>query len=278
MDDGHRDTRGVNLEERSSYERDGLVIPNFRLASAQRRDMSRAIDELLIATAGQAPESIVCPHIPGMNHLPESIAHTWLAFCAEPAILDRVESLIGPDIILWGSQVFCKPAATGMEVPWHQDGEYWPIRPLATCSVWVAIDDVSIDNGAMRYIPGSHRAQRLFPHIVSERSDLALNRVLDPNCYDETTAAYDELTAGQLSLHDVYLIHGSAANTSGKRRAGFAIRYMPATSQFDRTLDMGSGSKHFATQFATRPIYLMRGDAHSNKENVIDYRPQKKST
>ncbi len=235
--------------------------------------MALAVDELLMATSGQAPESIVCPHVPGMNGLPEKITRTWLGFCAQPAILDLVESLIGPDIILWGSQVFCKPAATGMEVPWHQDGEYWPIRPLATCSVWIAIDNVSIENGAMRYIPGSHRARQLFPHVVSERTDLALNRVLDPNCYDEMTAAYDELASGQLSLHDVYLIHGSAANTSGQRRAGYAIRYMPATSQFDRSLDMGSGSKHFATQFATRPSYLMRGNAYSNEVSVVDCRP-----
>ena len=273
MDDGHRGARGVSAQERSAYQLDGLVIPDFRLPQAARREMALAIDELLTATVGQAPESIVCPHVPGMNNLPENITRTWLGFCARPDILDLVESLIGPDIILWGSQVFCKPAATGMEVPWHQDGEYWPIRPLATCSVWIAIDDVSIDNGAMRYIPGSHRAQRLFPHVVSERADLALNRVLDSNSYDESTAAYDELASGQLSLHDVYLIHGSAANTSGKRRAGFAIRYMPATSYFDRGLDMGSGSKHFATQFATRPIYLMRGVGHSNTVNVIDCRP-----
>jgi Phytanoyl-CoA dioxygenase (PhyH) len=273
MDDGYRSARGVTAQERSTYERDGLVIPNFRLDESVRVEMSRAIDELLVATMGQAPESIVCPHVTGMNNLPEEISRVWLSFCARPEILDLVESLIGPDIILWGSQVFCKPAATGMEVPWHQDGEYWPISPLATCSVWIGIDDVSVENGAMRYVPGSHRERRLFPHVVSERNDVALNRVVDPNCYDASTVAYDELQSGQLSLHDVYLIHGSAANTSGKRRAGYAIRYMPASSLFDRQLEVGSGSKHFATQFATRPIFLMRGSARSNTANVIDCRP-----
>ncbi len=273
MDDGQRGSQGLSSSERSTYQLQGLVIPNFRLPESARRAMVLGVDELLAATAGQAPESIVCPHVPGMNNLPERITKTWLEFCERPDILDLVVSLIGPDVILWGSQVFCKPATIGMEVPWHQDGEYWPIRPLATCSVWIAIDDVSIANGAMRYIPGSHRARRLFPHVVSDRADLALNRVLDPTCYDAAAAAYDELASGQISLHDVYLIHGSAANTSGMRRAGFAIRYMPATSTFDRLLDMGAGSKHFATQFATRPIYLMRGAAHSNSANVIDCRP-----
>ena len=55
-------------------------------------------------------------------------------------ILDRVSDLIGPDILLWSSGVFCKPPEVGLTVPWHQDGQYWPIRPLATCSVWIALD------------------------------------------------------------------------------------------------------------------------------------------
>lgn len=272
MDEGFQIRSKLSADERDVYLRDGLVIPNFRLPESVRTEMLEAIEELLSVTAGRAPESLVCPHVPGMNGLPEGVTRKWLGFCARPEILDLVEALIGPDIILWGGQVFCKPAATGMEVPWHQDGEYWPIRPLQTCTVWLAIDEVSIENGAMRYIPGSHRARRLFAHVVSERKDIALNRVLDPSCYDERSAAYDELQSGQLSLHDVYLIHGSAVNTSGKRRAGFAMRYMPATSLFDRELDMGSGSQHFATQFATRPIFLMRGSPHSNTKNVLDCR------
>ncbi|MBI1310138.1 hypothetical protein GC176_02435 [bacterium] len=52
-------------------------------------------------------------------------------------ILDIVEQLIGTDIVLWGCQAFCKPPGDWMEVPWHQDGNYWPIRPLATCTLWI---------------------------------------------------------------------------------------------------------------------------------------------
>lgn len=53
-----------------------------------------------------------------------------LDFTRHPDILDVVEQIIGPDIIMWGSQVFSKPAGDGMEIPWHQDGQYWPRRPL----------------------------------------------------------------------------------------------------------------------------------------------------
>ena len=173
-------------------------------------------------------------------------------------------SLIFLDINL----TFCKPARIGLEVPWHQDGEYWPISPLKTCSVWLAIDDATIDNGCMRYIPGSHKECKLFPHREDLRNDLVLNQVTEEAYFDADTARNDELLAGQFSLHDVFLIHGSQPNRSANPRAAFVMRFMPAASLWDRTSDKDSGSAHYQTHFSTRPIYLMRGDAGANMELI----------
>ena len=146
-----------------------------------------------------------------------------------------------------------------MEVPWHQDGQYWPIRSLATCTVWVALDDSLIQNGCMRVIPGSQRGQPLYDHYKDERDGLTLNRTIVPEQFDAQTAVDLELRAGQMSMHDVYLIHGSNPNRSTRRRAGVAIRYMPATSHFDRELyETGSGSGYLV-DFARRPLWLLRG-------------------
>ena len=68
-----------------------------------------------------------------------------------------VGQLIGPDIALWNMSFFAKPALNGKKTPMHQDGEYWPIVPLATCTVWIAIDEATVENGCLRYIPGSHK-------------------------------------------------------------------------------------------------------------------------
>ena len=63
-----------------------------------------------------------------------------------------------------------------------------------------------------------------------------------------------------MSLHDVYLVHGSNPNRSEKRRAGLAIRYMPATSVFERNLISRSASSGFTVDFSTRPLWLLRGE------------------
>jgi ectoine hydroxylase-related dioxygenase (phytanoyl-CoA dioxygenase family) len=166
-----------------------------------------------------------------------------------------VEQLIGPDIINWATHLLCKQETTGREVPWHQDGQYWPIRPLRTCTVWVAIDRSSRANGALRYIPGSHKAG-IYAHRTDNSPDLTLHQVIDDPMFEEEKARYVELEPGQISLHDVHLLHGSEANQSSDRRAGFVIRYMPSTAVLRRDLDMSEVSKLDWTEM---PLLLVRG-------------------
>ena len=258
-------------EDLGVYRERGLVRPSFRLDGATVAGLRALLDETLEATPGQRPESLVCPHIEGMNGLPAAITERWLALCARPDILDLVEGVIGPDVILWGSQLFSKPAQTGLAVPWHQDGHFWPIRPLATCTVWIAIDDVDAENGGMLYVPGSHRTRELYPHAEQPSEESALNAELVPEHVDLARAEVDDLPAGGLSLHDVYLIHGSEPNRSARRRAGFVIRYMPATSHYDRE-QARAGSNLVDTKLADRPIFLMRGEDWTGKTGLVDLR------
>ena len=103
--------------------------------------MQQSLEKLLAFRDDVAPESLICPHIPalglGNDHAAIAIAAEWFGYATRPEILDCVEALLGPDIVLWGSQVFCKPAHTGRKIPWHQDGKYWPMRPLATALRWL---------------------------------------------------------------------------------------------------------------------------------------------
>jgi ectoine hydroxylase-related dioxygenase (phytanoyl-CoA dioxygenase family) len=178
-----------------------------------------------------------------------------------------VEALIGRDVILWGCQIFCKPGGDGLEVPWHQDGHYWPIRPLATCTVWLALDRSDVENGCLRVIPASHRGRRLHDHLREEREDLVLNQRVVGGAFDEARAVDVELEPGEMSMHDVYMIHGSNPNRSPRRRAGVAIRYMPATSLFDRTLMPPSAQSGYQVDFSTRPLWLLRGKDRTGRND-----------
>tara|TARA_B110000238_G_scaffold37568_1_gene39498 strand:+ start:3203 stop:4021 length:819 start_codon:yes stop_codon:yes gene_type:complete len=257
--------------EQEDYAKNGLVVPAVRLSSDDVADLCKLLTETLAKTPGQRPETLVCPHIEGMNGLPREITDKWLAVCQRPEFLDLVSNLIGDDMMLWGSQLFCKPPRTGLEVPWHQDGHFWPIEPLATCTLWLAIDNVDAENGAMLYVPGSHLAAQLFAHAEQPSEESALNAEMLSSEVDLDRVEVDELPAGAFSLHDVYLVHGSKPNLSDRRRAGFVVRYMPTSSHYDRA-SARCGSNHVATNLADRPLFLLRGEDHTDKTGVYDLR------
>jgi len=248
----------------SAFARDGYVVPDCRLPAGLLRRMRQSVQRLVEENPGVRPEHLVLRWGGGELALPTH--QQFLEYVGTSTLLDLVEKLIGPDIICWGAHVFCKPARTGLVVPWHQDGQYWPIRPLASCTVWVALDDSTIDNGCLRIVRGSHCMKTIYHHRLDERPEHALEQRIDESDFDETQVVDVELQAGQMSIHDVYAIHGSHANTSDRRRAGFAIRYMPATSLYDRTIKMTGASRGLRQDMSRRPIYLVRGQDRAGND------------
>lgn len=264
-------------DEVSHYRQQGYVVPRFALPLAQVAQMRQALDELIRLNPGVRPEKLVSAHVqgaPGQDN-GEGVqgVSAFLDLARDPQIVELVSGVLGEDIILWGCHVFCKPAAQGYETPWHQDGHYWPIRPLATCTVWVALEDSDVGNGCLRVIPGSQAARALHDHLHEDRSDLTLNQRLAPGTFDEHTAVDIELKPGQMSLHDVYMIHGAQPNRSPRLRTGVALRYMPATSLFDRSLRPVHGQSGVPVDFAQRPLWLVRGvDRHGGNNFQVGHR------
>lgn len=257
----------LDAAEIALYRQQGYVIPKFRLASTKVGAVRATLDRLIADNPGVRPEKLVSAHVEGDNGEGVKGSSDFLALARDPDILDLVEGAIGPDIVLWGCHVFCKPGGDGYETPWHQDGHYWPIRPLATCTVWVALDRSDRDNGCLRVIPKSHASKALHDHLHEDRTDLVLNQRMAAGSFDEADAVDLELDPGQMSMHDVFMIHGAAANRSPRRRAGVALRYMPATSLFDRSLRPHDGKTGVPVQFATRPLWLVRGVDRTGKND-----------
>ena len=144
-----------------------------------------------------------------------------------------VEQLIGPDIALWNMSFFAEPALNGKKTPMHQDGEYWPIVPLATCTVRISIDEATVENGC-RPISRPHRQTRPMAHEVKNDPNYTLNRELARPSTMSSTAEDLILPAGGMAFHDVYIAHGSERNRSSDPRRGTTLRLMPTTSVHDR--------------------------------------------
>jgi hypothetical protein len=259
------------------YQTRGYVVPAFALPAPRVATLQRALGELLRRNPGVRPEKLVSAHIErvpgerGDNGEGVKGVADFLALARDEAIVELVSGVLGDDVVLWGAHVFCKPAGEGYETPWHQDGHYWPIRPLATCTVWVAVEDSLADNGCLRVVPGSHRARQLHEHLHEDRSDLTLNQRLAAGAFDEREAVDVELRAGQMSLHDVYMIHGANPNRSARRRTGVALRYMPATSLFDRSLRPVDGQSGVPVNFAARPLWLVRGSDRAGNDFTVGH-------
>ena len=197
----------------ASYHRKGFVIPDYRLPEDQLDEIRTRHRDLLTR------------HPEFRDNASQLLAYDlgFLNYARDPHILDMVEQLIGPDICLWNMSFFAKPALNGKKTPWHQDGQYWPIRPLATCTVWIAIDACTPENGPLQYIPGSHKDQRLRGHDQKDNREYTLNQELRAEEYDASQAEDLILEAGQMALHDVYIVHGSDVNNSPHPRRGMTM-------------------------------------------------------
>jgi non-haem Fe2+, alpha-ketoglutarate-dependent halogenase len=147
-----------------------------------------------------------------------------------PEILDAVEAILGPDLLLLATHFFCKYGRDEKWVAWHQDVTYWGLEPPTALTAWYAVDDSDTENGCMRCIPGTH-AEGIRSHGKADAAGnlLSINQAVPVSSEEELRAVDMPLKAGEISLHDGALVHGSLPNRSERRRCGLTLRYVPAS-------------------------------------------------
>ena len=205
--------------EIAAFWRDGFHFPVRVLSDDDTQRYRAALEAHEAATGG--------PISSNMRHKVHLI-FTWAAeLVRHPRILDAVEDLLGPDILCWTTNFFIKEARTPDYVSWHQDATYWGLDPDDVVTAWVALSDAPVESGAMEFIPGSHRMGQL-PHADTFHEHNLLSRGQEIAVEVDTGKAVRvPLKAGEMSLHHVKLAHYSGPNTTGDRRIGLAIRYIP---------------------------------------------------
>jgi ectoine hydroxylase-related dioxygenase (phytanoyl-CoA dioxygenase family) len=146
-----------------------------------------------------------------------------------PRILDAVEDLIGPDILVYHSTLFLKEAHTPAFVRWHQDSTYFYLQPHLHVTAWVALSEASVQAGCMQALPGSHRWGAFEHDDKPEPMNMIRRGQGISDRFDQETGTPMPVGPGQMSLHHTDLVHASGGNATDDRRLGYAISYIPAS-------------------------------------------------
>lgn len=213
--------QALSTSQIEHYNTRGFIAPLDVYSPTEIADIRGYFDQLL--------ERVVAE---GGNSYSISSAHLKYGpvydILTNPRIVEYISDLFGENVIAWGSHFFCKMPHDGKTVAWHQDASYWPLSPSKAATVWLAIDDADIENACMKFIAGSHH----FGHMTYRESDSAEHNVLNQsidNAEQYGEVVYDQLRAGQVSIHSDLLLHGSEANDSSRRRCGLTLRYCAAS-------------------------------------------------
>jgi len=152
--------------------------------------------------------------------------HWVYRLVSHPPVLDAVECLIGPNILVWGAQWFPKLPGDRAYVSWHQDGTYWGLHPPNVTTAWIALSESNPGNGCMRVVPGTQKTPQL-PQRETYAPDNMLSRGQEIAVeVDEAQAVDLILRPGEMSLHHIAIVHGSGPNNSSQARIGLAVRYI----------------------------------------------------
>jgi non-haem Fe2+, alpha-ketoglutarate-dependent halogenase len=150
-----------------------------------------------------------------------------------PRILDAIEDVIGPNILVWTSTFFIKEPHSPTFAAWHQDSTYFGLEPKQQVCAWVALTDASAEAGCMEQL-SSHGAPRQLHHAALGLAN-SINRagqtIMEP--FDDTQPVAMALPAGSFSLHHELSVHRSAPNNASHRRVGIGLNYIPTHVRVD---------------------------------------------
>ena len=164
------------------------------------------------------------------NRVKPYLLFPWAAeLVRHPGLLDMVEAVIGPDILVFHTTVWIKEAGSEAFVPWHQDATYFGLDPLEHVTAWVALTASTSEMGCLRLLPGSHREGQLQHRDRKEDRRVMLSRGQTVRRgVDEARAVDLEMAPGEVSFHHTLAMHSSGPNRSTDWRIGIGISYIPA--------------------------------------------------
>jgi len=206
------------------YEKDGFYFPLRVMPGEEALWYRREVER----TCADTPNPAVARTGTISYRVKPYLLFEWAAkLVRHPAVLDAVEDLVGPDILVFHTTMWWKKAGSPNRVPWHQDGTYFGLAPFEHVTAWVALSPSDLGTGCVRILPRTHKNGQ-HPHADVANPDLMLSRgqtvALD---VDGSKAVPIVLSPGEISLHHTMAIHSSDPNSGTDDRIGIGISYIP---------------------------------------------------
>ncbi|NQZ09748.1 MAG: phytanoyl-CoA dioxygenase family protein [Algicola sp.] len=255
-------------QQRQSYHHNGFLFPISVLSDKEVAYFRSQHDALDQGLGGKTT-----PQQKSQCHL----RFKWASDLAtHPAILDAVEAIIGANILIHSSTIFCKYARDESWVSWHQDSFYWGLSAPKLVSAWIALTDSTIDNGCLRVLKGTQ--SRRYQHTEKPQKHNMLGKGLTVFDQLNTDEAQDiVLAAGEMSFHHAHIVHSSQPNTSDQPRIGFAVRYVSTAVTQQKphhNVILARGEDHYGHyQIQNKPTQTINEGLSA--QNLYDGDPQR---
>lgn len=251
----------LSPEQKVQYERDGFLALRGVLTPEEVNAMKETLagylrEGLAMLSAGVLPETdtVQCHGVwiqlepavlSGKAQAPDPVAaarkvwnlygndHLVTRLIEDGRILSLVTSILGSEVWFFADKAMLKPPHIGVEKPWHQDMPYFPFvpkEPYLHVAVWIALDDATVENGCMQYLPGSHRMGNLTTDTIWTEGVSHL--AADERRIDTSQAVMVEAKAGDVVLHDGMVLHYSAPNRSPKPRWAFILDFISTRARY----------------------------------------------
>lgn len=264
----------LSEEEVGTYRRSGILFPIPVLSEAELASCRGAYEQFC--------EQLGAPPRATQSHNPHLFYRWAYDLATHPRVLDAVEQIIGPNILVHHASLFCKYPNDGTFVSWHQDGYYLNLNEPLLVSAWIALSDSNVANGCMRVVPESHLSGRAkhSNSAISEKN--LLTSGLEIACeVDERDAMDVILRGGEMSLHHVNLVHGSNPNRSAEPRLGFAVRYVvprvrQAVARVPTVLARGRDDEGYFQSIDSPPSYSFAEAINAQAESFRRAREARK--
>jgi ectoine hydroxylase-related dioxygenase (phytanoyl-CoA dioxygenase family) len=251
---------GLTQEQKEHFWEQGYLLVENVLSTDVVETLRRACDRLTAQAQGLTESTdrfMLKAFDSGGGNLVQQVAEPhelgaeWMTLARDPAILDVVEGLIGPNIQLYYSMLMMKPPRQGFTAPWHQDFAFFVHNRTDILACMVAIDDATHENGCLRVIPGSHKLG-LLNHFKDGRF---LGVLADPTPFDDPARQVAlPAKAGSLILWHSLTLHSSHPNRSEKPRRAIVLEFK------DPAVNLMGGA--FNSRLEVRTVGLMVRGRH----------------